>query len=111
MDEPLPIIQETPTFTRLVYKYLEEESYRLLQWALATHPEAGKLISGGGGIRKIRWAAKGHGKRGGVRVIYYWANRQGIILMIYIYAKNEASDLTPEQIRTIRKFVEKLFPK
>jgi len=111
MDEPLPTIQETPTFTRLVYKYLEEGSYRLLQLVLAMHPEAGKLISGGGGIRKIRWPAKGHGKRGGIRVIYYWANREGIILMIFVYAKNETSDLTPEQIRTMREFIEKLFPK
>lgn len=64
---------ETPTFTRLVTALLSDEEYRALQNELLEDPERGVLIQGGGGIRKLRFAARGHGKRGGVRVIYYWA--------------------------------------
>ena len=63
---------ETPTFTRLVTALLSDEEYRALQNELLEDPERGVLIQGGGGIRKLRFAARGHGKRGGVRVIYYW---------------------------------------
>ncbi|MHB1941558.1 MAG: hypothetical protein ACYCP0_00670 [Acidiferrobacteraceae bacterium] len=62
---------EAPPFTRLVHKYLADDEYAALQWALTLRPEAGAVIPGSGGIRKLRWAGKGHGKRGGLRVIYY----------------------------------------
>jgi len=64
-------------------------------------PDAGDLIPGGGGLRKIRWSAQGRGKRGGVRVIYYWAVRQEQILMLLMYAKNERDDLTVEQLKVL----------
>ena len=64
---------ETPTFTRLVTALLSDEEYRALQNELLEDPERGDLIQGGGGIRKLRFALRGRGKRGGVRVIYYWA--------------------------------------
>ena len=102
-------LYETPTFTRLVSKYLDEDEYRLLQITLAYSPDAGVLIQGGHGIRKIRWGAKGHGKRGGVRIIYYWAKSKNVILMLYIYAKNRQSDLTPSQIKALGEFVFKEF--
>jgi hypothetical protein len=60
------IFVETPTFTKRVLQLLDDESYAKLQTHLASHPEAGDVIRGSGGLRKIRWAARGHGKRGGV---------------------------------------------
>lgn len=62
---------ETRLFTRLVQEYLSDEEYLALQEFLAEHPEAGEVIPGSGGVRKIRWGGKGRGKRGGYRVIYF----------------------------------------
>lgn len=66
------IFVEAPTFDRLRERYLDDDEYRLLQAALMAQPTAGDVIRGSGGIRKVRWAAEGTGKRGGLRVIYYW---------------------------------------
>jgi len=62
---------ETPIFTRRTQSILEDDEYRLLQAQLIQKPDAGKIIPGSGGLRKLRWSASGHGKRGGIRVIYY----------------------------------------
>jgi hypothetical protein len=64
---------ETPVFTAVLQRHLEDESYRQLQIALMLRPEQGPVIRGSGGLRKVRWATAGGGKRGGLRVIYYWA--------------------------------------
>jgi hypothetical protein len=61
------IFVETSHFSKLVYSYLSEEEYAALQWTLAVRPEQGKIIPGSGGLRKIRWSAKGRGKRGSTR--------------------------------------------
>ena len=100
------LIKETEVFSRQVQRLLDVESYRLLQLRLATDPEAGVLIPGTGGLRKIRWGGSGRGKRGGVRVIYYWAGAQDTILMLMMFAKNERSDLTQEQKVILRRIVE-----
>jgi mRNA-degrading endonuclease RelE of RelBE toxin-antitoxin system len=63
---------ETPVFTELVEKQLDREAYRALQLTLLLRPEQGAVIPGSGGLRKIRWGVDGRGKRGGVRVIYFW---------------------------------------
>jgi hypothetical protein len=65
-------IVEMPAFTRRLTSLLEEE-YRQLQLALPAKPTLGKVIPGTGGLRKVRWASQGSGKRGGIRVIDYWA--------------------------------------
>ena len=100
---------ESSLFTRLLSDYLSEEEYAALQWEIALHPETGDLIKGSGGLRKIRWAskAKGKGKRGGVRVIYYYKNQQGQIWLLTLYAKNEVEDLSKDILMKIRKELEK----
>jgi mRNA-degrading endonuclease RelE of RelBE toxin-antitoxin system len=89
---------------------LEEEEYRRLQTVLVTHLEIGKIIPGSGGLRKLRWGAQGRGKRGGVRVIYYWVVKQDRILMLLMYGKNEQDDLTADQLKVLRKIVEEEYP-
>jgi mRNA-degrading endonuclease RelE of RelBE toxin-antitoxin system len=89
------LIVETSVFTRRVLKLVFDENYRSLQQVLVADPEAGDLIRQSGGLRKIRWSVAGRGKRGGVRIIYYWAPARETILMLLMYGKNEQDDLTP----------------
>ena len=100
------VIIETSVFTKQVQKLLSAEEYQLLQSVLVEQPDAGSLIRGSGGLRKIRWAAKGRGKRGGNRVIYYWAVSQEQLLMLLIYPKNVRDDLSHDQLHMLRKIVE-----
>ena len=79
---------ETPLFSQLVYDYISDVEYAALQAELAQHPDAGALVAGSGGARKIRWGVPGRGKRGGVRVIYFARTHVGKIWMLTIYAKN-----------------------
>ena len=84
---------ETRLFTKLVLEYLSEEDYAALQEALMRAPEAGPVIPGSGGVRKLRWAAPGRGKRGGYRVIYYVRRAHGVIWMLTMYPKNVAENI------------------
>ena len=65
------VILETHAFTARILELLSDDEYRLLQQELVARPDAGRLIRGTGGLRKVRWAAKGRGKRGGARIVYY----------------------------------------
>lgn len=100
------VIIETSIFTRQVQKLLNDDAYRELQIALAERPDMGAIMVGSGGIRKTRWTAQGRGKRGGVRVIYYWAVKQDRVLMLLIYPKSERDDLSREQLQILRRIVE-----
>jgi len=100
------VIVETSIFTRQVQKLLRDDEYRLLQTVLVERPDIGPIIVGSGGLRKIRGIAGGRGKRGGVRVIYYWAVDQEKLLMLLMYAKSERDDLTRDQLRILRTIVE-----
>ncbi|MFV1980764.1 MAG: type II toxin-antitoxin system RelE/ParE family toxin [Rhodothermia bacterium] len=97
---------ETLLFTRLVGKYLLDEEYASLQSALVENPEEGKVISGSGGVRKLRWASRGRGKRGGVRVIYLSRVGREEIWMLTIYRKNVADNIPAHILRKIRKEIE-----
>jgi len=103
------IIVETHIFTRQVLLLLKDDEYRLLQSVLANRPDAGVVIPSSGGLRKMRWGMAERGKRGGVRVIYYWAVKQERILMLLIYPKNVKDDLTQEQLKILRKIVKEEF--
>ncbi len=93
-------------FTKQVLRLLDDESYGELQIALFQRPDLGKVIKGSGGLRKVRWAARGRGKRGGVRVIYYWYVADGLIAFCRIYPKNEKENLTTDEIKTINDELE-----
>jgi hypothetical protein len=93
---------ETKLFTRLVQEYLNDDQYRQLQQALIAEPEAGSIIPGSGGVRKLRWGIAGRGKRGGLRVIYYLRTRQGQILMLTLYPKNVAENIPAHVLRQIK---------
>jgi len=99
---------ETSTFTRMVTALLSDEDYQDLQNAIVEFPEQGKLIRGGGGIRKMRYAARGRGKSGGVRVIYYWMREADQTYMLAIYPKSAKDDLTDEETATLRQLVKEL---
>jgi mRNA-degrading endonuclease RelE of RelBE toxin-antitoxin system len=99
-------IIETSGFTRRVSTLLRDEEYRALQMMLVENSEAGRLIVGTGGARKVRWAQAGRGKTGGVRVIYYYATSEGVILMLTVYAKSEQDALTDAQKKALRAIIE-----
>jgi hypothetical protein len=100
---------ETPVFTASVSRLLDEESYRQLQLALMLRPEQGPVIAGASGARKLRWARAGAGKRGGLRVIYYWAPAETAFYMLFAYAKNEQGDLTTGQAKALGRLVREEF--
>ncbi|MDU8498361.1 hypothetical protein RYB01_04085 [Pseudomonas syringae] len=96
------IFIETPVFTSDLKDHLNDEEYRALQAYLAEHPKSGALIEDTGGLRKIRWAAHGKGKSGGVRVIYYYVSARYQIRMILIYRKGILDSLTDKQKMQLR---------
>jgi len=90
---------EAPAFTRHISRYLTDGEYRRFQTRLVVAPEAGPIIPGAGGFRKIRWLdrRRAKGGRGGLRVIYYYFAASQQIWLMTLYDKDEASDLTPKQ--------------
>ena len=97
---------ETSVFTKLIQKLISYEEYHLLQLQLSVRPESGDIIKGSGGIRKLRWAGSGRGKRGGIRVIYYYLTEDEQIYMLYAYPKSKKDDLTADQLRQLKQLVE-----
>ena len=101
-------IVEAPAFTRYLHDYLSEEQYRALQLELVLNPEAGDVMPGAGGFRKMRWAdpARGKGRRGGLRVIFYYFERDQQIWLMTLYGKNEAEDLSPAEKKALKAAIE-----
>jgi hypothetical protein len=99
---------EAPAFTRHFSRYLSDDVFAALQQFLAANPEAGDMMPGTGGFRKLRWAdeRRGKGRRGGLRIIYYVLASDEQIWLFTLFAKDEAADLTPDQKRQLRAALE-----
>lgn len=100
------MIKETSIFTKLILTLLPDDSYQKLQAELVNDSKLGDIIQGSGGIRKIRCSIPGMGKRGGIRVIYYWIAANDQIYMLYAYQKSKQENLTSDQIKILKNIVE-----
>ena len=98
---------EAPAFSRHYREYLSEDEYRLLQERLAANPTAGDLMPGTGGFRKVRWAdpRRNKGRRGGLRLIYYYFSADWQIWLMTIYDKSEMADLSAAEKKALREAV------
>lgn len=94
---------ESPVFSALLPDYLTDDDYAELQEFLCEHPDAGDLVRGSGGVRKVRWSRPGSGKSGGVRVCYFTRTRAGQILMLVIYAKSARDSIPGHVLRAIKE--------
>lgn len=103
------IFIELPPFERLREHYLSDDEYRALQYALLAQPDAGDVIMGTGGLRKIRFPDKrrGKGKRSGLRVVYYYWDAGGQFWMFAVYDKDEASDLSADERKVLAQLLER----
>lgn len=97
---------ESNLFTKMVYDYLSEEDYVAFQQFLLEHPEAGEVVRGSGGVRKVRWARAGTGKSGGVRVCYFIRNAVGQIVLLVIYAKSARSSIPGAVLKQIKELLD-----
>jgi hypothetical protein len=99
---------ETPAFTRHLPSYLTDDEYRRLQETLVANPEAGAVMPGTGGFRKMRWAAprRGKGTRGGLRIIYYYFPDDAQLWLMTLYGKDEVRDLTPAEKRALKAAID-----
>jgi mRNA-degrading endonuclease RelE of RelBE toxin-antitoxin system len=94
---------EASVFSKHLYEYLSEEEYWGLQNFLLQYPEAGKVIPGSGGVRKLRWGTPTKGKRGGLRVIYYFKRQDKEIWLLTIYSKSEIENIPAHILCQIAK--------
>lgn len=94
---------ELPVFARVREAYLDDHEFSRLQVYLIERPDAGDVIPGSGGCRKLRWAGSGKGKRGGLRVIYFWRRADGQIVLVTLYAKNVTDNIAPATLRALKE--------
>ena len=97
---------EHPTFTKQIESLFADDEYRRLQTDLAANPESGDVIPGLAGLRKLRWGAKGKGKRSGARIIYLLIPKAGIVYLFYAYTKGDITDMSSDQKKRLAKAVE-----
>jgi hypothetical protein len=102
----LIIFKETTVFTRQISNLISDDAYREFQQELIFNPIAGDLIKGSGGLRKIRWRSASGGKRGGIRVIYFWYMADSEIFLLLAYGKTEKADLSAKEIKILKALVE-----
>jgi len=96
---------ETRVFTRRVIELLPDVQYGALQWALGMAPDHGDIIPGTGGLRKVRWGVDQRGKRGGLRIIYYWHKPADVIYLLLVFEKTRRADPTPDERRALARLV------
>ena len=99
---------EHPGFTKIIAEIFADEAYAEFQRHLAANPDEGDVIPGLGGLRKIRWAASGRGKRGGARIIYLFLVQADTVYLFHAYTKGDIADMTPDQKRRLRAAVESI---
>jgi mRNA-degrading endonuclease RelE of RelBE toxin-antitoxin system len=99
------VIIETHIFTRLALALLSDEDLRRLQVALALRPDQGDQIKGAHGLRKLRWGRTGRGKRGDLRVFYFWDKLASRVYLIYMIEKSRQADLTSDQRKVLAQIV------
>jgi mRNA-degrading endonuclease RelE of RelBE toxin-antitoxin system len=97
---------ETPFFTKVLSRYLSDDEYAKLQAHLCAQPEAGALVSGSGGVRKMRWGVAGRGKRGGLRVIYYVRRTRTEIWMLTMYGKNVRENIPAHVLKQLKEEID-----
>lgn len=102
-------IIETSIFTRKIRELISDEEYGELQFALIQRPDIGVVIPQSGGVRKICWPGSGRGKRGGIRVIYYWYVNEQQVYMLLAYAKNKQANFSAAELKVLKKLVEEEF--
>src|SRR5205807_3824525 len=100
---------ETPIFTRACVELLDDQEFHSLQLALLHRPERGAVIRGSSGLRKVRWSLPGQGKRGGLRIIYFWDEASATFYLLYAYPKNEQENLTARQLQMLSRLVREEF--
>jgi len=100
------VIKETSIFTKQIQGLVSDDEYSEFQNDLIENPELGDIIKKSGGIRKVRMAAKGKGKSGGARVLYYWIKDEDQIFMLLAYAKSDMDNISDAQLEILRKLVE-----
>ena len=109
MTGPIPVtVVETPEFLSATRKLLNDDERAQLVDFLAMNPDAGDLIAGTGGVRKVRWALPGRGKRGGARVIYFYHDTGMPLFALTAYAKNERSDVSQQDRNDFKRFTSQL---
>jgi len=101
-------VAETPFFLRKAAGLLAEDERLQLIAFVGANPEAGDVIPEAGGVRKVRWAAKGRGKRGGIRVIYYFHNDAFPVFLLTVYSKNQKANLTKTERIELKALVRSL---
>lgn len=97
---------ETSIFSKYLPEHLSDDEYRALQLHLMERPDVGDIVKGTGGVRKVRWAADGRGKRGGIRIIYYWKTAADEIWLLTLYAKNEKENIPSHILKQIAQEIE-----
>lgn len=98
-------VKATATYLKRAARLLTEAERDLLHRFLAERPDAGDIVAGTGGVRKLRWGMASQGKRGGARVLQLYLRHRATVWLLDIYAKREKADLSPDEVKAIRKFV------
>jgi hypothetical protein len=104
----LVTVVETRQFATRATKIWSEEELDAFTSYIAANPEAGDIVAGTGGVRKVRWSSQGRGKRGGVRIIYFFHSEASPLFLLDLYAKNQQSDLNAQDKKELKTFVETL---